>query len=439
MDASCPGGGPSCCGRGERRRGRAGTGVGRGRAELSFDFYDDWDFSSEGEGFEREGLLGWGTLSEDGAGAGVGGGYGTVAAQTTTAVQPGLRKTGGMRYPKGAGRRKSADGGIVDPNAAPVGKNGFWGRLFGGKSSRYTPTTADLQDHPGSRRLARDITEGEALLEESEASLTRTHRRARSGTQASHETASSYSSRGDLFPSDNEDDAVPLDDEFAMVLERRTTQSNGFDTEGSSNRTMPDQKKRGKRPSAGSRTSTRRTFSSRSSKSERERERRSRTNSYATQTVLDEGSVAAIVEAVGLKDEAFGKEALHAPSTTATADEHAPAPIPLSMSELKEQERELELEEEAAVERKRQEAFRAAEERGLVIPSHIKEQATGSFQADSNGGGALQAAGTTTSSEEPSQLPTPQETDDEEDRAPDTIDEESNALPDEDQRQNDSE
>ncbi|KAK0635308.1 hypothetical protein B0T17DRAFT_515896, partial [Bombardia bombarda] len=46
--------------------------------------------------------------------------------------------------------------------------------------------------------------------------------RPRSNTAESGDTSSSYRSRGDLFPSDGEgdEDAVPLDDEFAVALDR---------------------------------------------------------------------------------------------------------------------------------------------------------------------------------------------------------------------------
>ncbi|EME39509.1 hypothetical protein DOTSEDRAFT_97361, partial [Dothistroma septosporum NZE10] len=193
----------------ERRRARGRT---RGRAELNFDFYDDWDDD------EGEGLLGWGTdpFGNEGSASG---GYGSI-----NAAQP--ARTKAMSYSKT--RRKSAvlshDGG-PDPTVIP-GATGFWSRLFGGKSKalHYRPSAADLQEHPGARKgKRRDLTEGEALLEdiEGEASAGRGHRRKRSETQT---TTSSYSSRGDIFPSDEElDDAIPLDDEFAMVLERRTT------------------------------------------------------------------------------------------------------------------------------------------------------------------------------------------------------------------------
>ena len=53
--------------------------------------------------------------------------------------------------------------------------------------------------------------------------------RPRRDTAGSGSASDSIRSRADLFPSEDEDDAVPLDDEFAMVLERRTTGSGADD------------------------------------------------------------------------------------------------------------------------------------------------------------------------------------------------------------------
>lgn len=264
IDASCPSVNLSQRDRTRRQRARGQT---RGRAELSFDFYDDWDED------ENDGLLGWGNDEFDRLVAGSGAhSYGTVDAQ------PGRQR--GMSYPKT--RRKSLVDG-EDPTVIPGSSGGFLRRLFGGKDLRYKPSAADLQEHPGARstktRTRRAGHESEALLDDDELAAGRGKTRARSGTQGSHNTTSSYSSRGDIFPSDEEDDAIPLDDEFAMVLERRATLT-GLEPESSSGKTAPA--KRGKRPSAGSRTSTR-TFSSRSTRSGggSGRKRRSRTNSHA--------------------------------------------------------------------------------------------------------------------------------------------------------------
>jgi hypothetical protein len=56
--------------------------------------------------------------------------------------------------------------------------------------------------------------------------------RDRSATQSSRATFNSLSSRGDLLPSDDEEDAVPLDDEFALVFGRRGTGLESDDQSG---------------------------------------------------------------------------------------------------------------------------------------------------------------------------------------------------------------
>ena len=148
----------------------------------------------------------------------------------------------------------------------------------------------------------------------------------------------SLSSRGDIFPSDEEDDAIPLDDEFAMVLERRNTQS-GPETETSSGNTGSiAPKKRGKRPSTGSRVSSRRTISTRSGSGRGNRSR----NTSEIHTPVDE-SLLNSIEDISAKE-------IEVPT----------------MVELSQEEQDLAAEEETEVERKREEARQAASERGLV-------------------------------------------------------------------------
>ena len=352
IDASCPTLNLTASQRDRIRRQR---GRSRGRAELTFDFYDDWDED------ENDALMGWGNDEFDRLLAGSGG-YGTVAHTT----QPGRPR--GMSYPKG--RRKSAvqphDGG-PDPTIIPG--SSLFGKLFGGKALRYKPSAAGLQDHPGATR---DVTEGEALLRDGEEGARRKHERVRRGTASSGHTTDSLSSRGDIFPSDEEDDAIPLDDEFAMVLERRTTLS-GPETESSSGKTRSTgERRQGKRPSAGSRAST---YSSRSA---RGRQTRSSTNSSAPQTPIDE-----------------------APPSFEEAE------VP-TLNELKQEEQTVEQEEEQEVERKRQEAQKLASERGLSEDLSSKE-ATPQMRSPT-----LEPV---QRSDERGQLPTPLAIDDEDDAA----------------------
>ena len=209
-----------------RRRHRARS---RGRAELSFDFYDDWEED------ESDGLLGWGNDNLERF-LGSASNYGTAAAQPgrQRAMSYGTRARD-QRFD--AARRKSAvqsrEG--ADPTLIPSSSYfGFLGRLpfrlGGGKGLRYKPSAADLTEHPGA--LRRSVEEGMPLIEDSEEEhlaggdfkTATQHRRTRSNTNNSGHTTDSFSSRGDIFPSEDElDDAVPLDDEFTIALERRTT------------------------------------------------------------------------------------------------------------------------------------------------------------------------------------------------------------------------
>ena len=273
----------------------------RGRDDLGFDFYDDWDEEERGwENDELDRLLA-GTDEQPGRRAGMSYGSGIVG-----------RKSMGM--PKD---RRS------DPNVVP--KSSVFGFLeglpwkIGGREVRYRPSVADLQENVG-----RGNREAEPLIEESEESGTDTrrgrHGRNRSGTSNSRSTTNSLSSRGDLFPSEDEDDAVPLDDEFAMVLERRNTGATSDDRSSKKSTT--------KKPTR-SRTSTK-TVSSKDTKSSHKKQR---------STSISSGKVSDV-----------------AGSTEAEAP---------SMMDLKQEEEQVRREEEAEVETKREAAQKLALERGL--------------------------------------------------------------------------
>ena len=271
----------------------------RGRDNLGFDFYDDWD--------EDEGEWGNDELSRLLAGN----------------EAPGRHM--GMTYGSAGVTRTKARGkdlGMDDPNIVPSSSMfGFLERLpwkIGGRGKRYRPSAADLKENVGK---ARD--EGEPLINESDEDGTGgRHGRKRSGTAASNDTTNSLSSRGDLFPSEDEDDAVPLDDEFSMALERRNT--------GATSDDRSSRKRRGKKP-AGSRTSLK-TASSKDTKSPgRERPAVSISSGNGKETDLAE-----------------------------TADEDIP-----SMIDLKREEERVREAEDAQVEMNRQAAQRLAVQRGL--------------------------------------------------------------------------
>jgi hypothetical protein len=228
-----------------RKRGRS-----RGRAELNFDFYDDWEEDED----SGNNLMGWGNDELDGLLAG-------SSHQERQGVQP--RRQRAMSYGSRGRTKRSPAHNIAeeDPTIIPSSSYlGFLERLpfkFGGKL-RYKPSAADLQEHPGG--LQRKGEEEESLLEDNDESDREAQigqGRQRSATVASRSTTNSLSSRGDLIPSDEEADAVPLDDEFAMVLERRNTGTTSEDYSSGRSRSI-------KKPRI-SRTSTR-TLSSMSSK-----------------------------------------------------------------------------------------------------------------------------------------------------------------------------
>ncbi|KAI1852393.1 hypothetical protein JX265_003840 [Neoarthrinium moseri] len=203
--------------RARRRRDREAA---RGNAEYSFDFYDDWDEDLGGE--DHGGFMG-GWRNEDWDRLIGGSGKAKRGEAGEVQEQPRGRKRG-MSYGTRGARRKSsiAEDPTIIPSTQPIG---FLGKLpfkIGG-TLRYKPSAANLQEHPGSSR--HHDGEQEPLLGRDddyhpEEPLPQT--RKRSGTTGSGDTSDSYRSRGDLFPSDGEgeEDAVPLDDEFAVALDR---------------------------------------------------------------------------------------------------------------------------------------------------------------------------------------------------------------------------
>ncbi|KAF2647480.1 hypothetical protein K491DRAFT_685487 [Lophiostoma macrostomum CBS 122681] len=317
--------------RDDRRRHR---GRSRGRAELSFDFYDDWEED------ENDGLLGWGNDNFDRFMGGGSSSYGTVSQPGRQRAMSYGTRNRDNRY--NTGRRKSAvqphDGG-PDPTIIPSSSYfGFLGRMpfkLGGKVLRYKPSAADLMEHPGQGR--RSLEEGQPLIEDSDedagqGSERKTHRRQRSHTSASGNTTDSLSSRGDIFPSEDElDDAVPLDDEFTMALERRTTSQWHDDT--SSNKTP----RSGSRRPGGSRMSTR-TASSRNTQ------------------------------------DSSGRKSNDDPNLKRPASEVIEEVDTPSLSDLKQEEERVRLEEEGEVQRKRSDAQQLALRRGLADPNHLSVQ-----------------------------------------------------------------
>ncbi|KAL4869432.1 hypothetical protein BDV12DRAFT_81780 [Aspergillus spectabilis] len=201
----------------------------RRRHYADFDFYDDWESEDADDT-----ILGWGTDELDRLLAGSGLARGS-------SEQP--RRQRKMSY--GARRTSRRKSGLLipddrnDPTVIPSSSFlGFLERFpwrLGARGLKYRPSAADLQEHPTGLR---QVYEESPLIESADemggdaAVGSSSNGRYRSSTQSSRETANSLSSRGDLIMSDEEDDAVPLDDEFAMALTRRGTGAESDDQGG---------------------------------------------------------------------------------------------------------------------------------------------------------------------------------------------------------------
>lgn len=202
----------------------------RGRPEFAFEFYN-----SDYEEDAPEDPLRWGNDELDRllAGSGASG-----RRKKAGARNEGMYYTrSGQRRTRTEGRRKSAllphDGGpdpTIIPNTSALGFLSYFTWVRKRQALRYKPSAADLQDHPGGyggvggEFREGDDEEREALLGHDSGENTpseRSHKRRgrnRSGTTSSGDTTDTFRSRADLFPSEDEDDAVPLDDEFEIDL-----------------------------------------------------------------------------------------------------------------------------------------------------------------------------------------------------------------------------
>jgi hypothetical protein len=234
-------------------------------------------------------------------------GTGSFAGRITGAAGTGSKKKKKKRKSTGT---TEAD---TDPNVIPASTAfGFLINMpwnMGRKALRYKPSAADLQDNLSSRKGNRDLGETSTTLagdeedrpevvarlstqdenrpllddndyddddahdEDIEAQFYSQHpydpvrasarrkKRGRSnttgttGTTGSESNSDSLRSRGDLFPSEDEDDAVPLDEEFSM-LRVDTRESMGSGSRNPSNEDVRVQRS-GKRPSGSRKASSR--------------------------------------------------------------------------------------------------------------------------------------------------------------------------------------
>lgn len=197
---------PCCSHHEDRKRRNRSWARSQGRAEFSFNFYDDWEQN------ETDALL---VAPEDDGETG--------QPRSESQMHYGTRQADGVR-PKDSQEYSTK-------NISSSSYFGFMDKLpfkIGTRVLKYHPSVADLREHPASRQGLDDAAESSLQQSLREDELTLPHenqkRRVRSATQGSTRTNDSLSSRGDIFPSDDEmDDAVPIDDEFALALERRTT------------------------------------------------------------------------------------------------------------------------------------------------------------------------------------------------------------------------
>ncbi|ETN38839.1 uncharacterized protein HMPREF1541_06879 [Cyphellophora europaea CBS 101466] len=307
-----------------RRRGRARS---RGQAEYFFDFYDDWNEDED----INVGSQAWGNDELDSLLAGRG-------------EQP--KRQRGMSYGSKNRRRPGPmqpSDAEEDPTLIPGSSYlGFLERLpfkIGARVLKYRPSAANLQEHPSVHRSA---AESQPLLEDdgygtvSDPSK-KGHMRQRSSTQNSRATTNSLSSRGDLILSDEEEDAVPLDDEFAVMLSRRMT--NSEESSGKTGLASGKQKV--------SRRSTNRTASTKSARSSNHSTPSKRSRSQRSRNFTSPNPTSPSVEVMD--------------------------PFP-SMQELRREEDDVRKQEEMEIQQKREAAQRLAAQSGL--DSSVKEAAT---------------------------------------------------------------
>ncbi|KAL4913450.1 hypothetical protein BDW62DRAFT_192612 [Aspergillus aurantiobrunneus] len=266
----------------------------RRRRYADFDFYDDWDNEDVDDT-----ILGWGTDELDRLLAGSGLARGS-------SEQP--RRQRKMSYgTRRANRRKSGlrpddrDDPTVIPSSSFLGFLERFPWRIGARGLKYRPSAADLQEHPTGLQ---HVHEESPLIESGDEmggeAADNGNGRYRSSTQSSRETQNSLSSRGDLFPSDEEEDAVPLDDEFAMSLARRGTMLESDDQEG----TKPESMK-----SASGTFSIAPTTSSKSSKNKKKKKRASRMRSPPSSYVEVPRDLASVsIEDLKREDEHAARE-----------------------------------------------------------------------------------------------------------------------------------
>ncbi|EZF30523.1 hypothetical protein H109_07256 [Trichophyton interdigitale MR816] len=337
-----------------RRRERS-----NGRAEFTFGFYDDWDYDEDAR---EDGLLGWRNDELDRLLAG-------SSSARTSNDQPRMNRR--MSY--GARRRGSIlpSDERQDPTVIPSSSIlGFLERFpwrIGARGIRYRPSAANLQDNPGG--LKRDVPEQAPLLEASDESdhsgdnnnnkdgghhyKAETSPRKRRDTQSSHETSNSLSSRGDLIHSDEEEDAVPLDDEINIMTLSRHRPSLGSGNE--SVFSIPHSIT----------TSTKETASSRASRTSKGKgKRRKRDRDLKRRRTMSKSS--------------------HSTSELDTSIVIEPTLEGASLADLKREEEEARVEEETTIEKSRLAARELARQKGLKLDDSALERFSSNAREEIN-------------------------------------------------------
>lgn len=201
-----------CCVR-DRQSGR-----GSGRSEYPFGFYD-YDDSDEDSHLGRSsgGFLAWGNDELDrllAGGAGGGGGYGGTPNRMHYGGASGSSSgAGGASGSAAVGKRKTGAQHEQDPTVIPrTTVFGFLARFapFRGKGLRYRPSAANLQEHPQRGT-------GLATVQEDDVdSVTDADMRRQRTNSSGDSIGGSLRSRGDLWPSEDDDDAIPIGDDVFL-------------------------------------------------------------------------------------------------------------------------------------------------------------------------------------------------------------------------------
>lgn len=162
------------------------------------------------------GFLAWGNDELDRLLAGGGSGYSGAGNRMYYGASGSSSGAVGVGGSAAVGKRKSAVQHEQDPTVIPrTSMFGFLARFapFRGKGLRYKPSAANLQEHPQRGTGLAVVHEDDA----DDAADDTNMRRQRSTTNSSGDSiGGSLRSRGDLWPSEDDDDAIPIGDDVFL-------------------------------------------------------------------------------------------------------------------------------------------------------------------------------------------------------------------------------